>query len=66
MEGLKCEYCGRPIKGNPEVRIRRGVKRIYCSEFCYRLHFYNVPRITYEDLQRMYSLRTISVKLPEE
>lgn len=63
MERIKCEYCGREILAKPEVRVRRGIKHNYCSEFCYRLHFYNVPRISYEDLKKMYKLRTISIKL---
>uniref|UniRef100_A0A7C2P4G2 TRASH domain-containing protein n=1 Tax=candidate division WOR-3 bacterium TaxID=2052148 RepID=A0A7C2P4G2_UNCW3 len=63
MQELRCEYCNRQIKNEPEIRVRRGIKHVYCSEFCYRLHFYGVPRITYEDLQKMYELRTISVKL---
>lgn len=58
-----CEFCHREIKGEPEVRIRRGKRHVYCSEFCFRLHFYNAPRITYEKLQEMYRLRCISVKL---
>ena len=59
----KCEYCGRPIKGEPEIRIRRGKKHTYCSELCFRLHFYDAPTITYEDLQNMYKLRCVSIKL---
>jgi len=58
---MKCEYCGRPIKGEPEIRVRRGKKHIYCSEFCFRLHFYDVPTISYEDLQEFYRLRAVSV-----
>lgn len=59
----KCEYCGRPIKGEPEINVRRGKKLVYCSDFCFKLHFYDVPTITYEDLQNMYELRCVSVKL---
>ncbi len=59
----KCEYCGRPIKGDPEVRVLRGVKHIYCSDFCFKLHFYDAPTISYDDLQHMYDLRCVSVKL---
>ena len=59
----KCEYCGRVIKGDCEIRILRSKKHIYCSDFCFKLDFYNVPNISYEDLQNMYKLRCISVKL---
>jgi hypothetical protein len=58
-----CEYCGRPIKGEPEIKVLRGVKRIYCSDFCFKLHFYDAPTISYDDLQNMYKLRCVSVKL---
>ena len=58
-----CEYCGRPIKGEPEIKIRRGKKLVYCSDFCFKLHFYDAPAITFEALQDMYALRCISVKL---
>ncbi|MGB9886421.1 MAG: hypothetical protein ACPLRW_05415 [Moorellales bacterium] len=58
----RCEYCGRPIKGEPEIRVRRGRRHVYCSDFCFKLHFYDAPTITYEDLQKMYELRCISVR----
>jgi hypothetical protein len=59
----QCEYCGRRITVEPEVKILRGVEHIYCSDFCFKLHFYDVPTISYEDLQDMYKLRCIPVKL---
>ena len=59
----KCEYCGRPIVRDPEIIVRRGKERIYCSHFCFTLHFYDAPTITYEDLLEMYRLRCISVKM---
>lgn len=58
-----CEYCGRPIMGEPEIVTRRGKKHVYCSDFCFKLHFYDVPTISYEDLQKMYELRCVTVKL---
>ncbi len=58
-----CEYCGRPIKGEPETTILRGVRHTYCSDFCFKLDFYDVPALTYERLQNMYSLRCVSITL---
>ena len=58
----KCIYCGRVIVGEPEVVVRRGVQRTYCSDFCYKLHFYDAPGITYDVLRNMYDLRCVSVK----
>ncbi len=63
LQTENCEYCGRPIKGESEIRIRKGKKHVYCSDFCFKLHFYDAPTISYEALQSMYSLRCISVKL---
>jgi len=62
-ESKKCEYCGRLIIGEPELKILRGVEHVYCSDFCFKLDFYEVPTISYEDLQEMYRLRCVSVKL---
>ncbi len=60
-----CEYCGRPINADPTVKVLRGQKHTFCTEFCFRLYFYDVPTITYADLQKMYSLRCVSVKSPD-
>jgi hypothetical protein len=62
-DSKRCEYCGRPLKSEPEIKVLRGVKHIYCSDFCFKLHFYEVPTISYDDLQNMYKLRCVSVKL---
>jgi hypothetical protein len=62
---MKCEYCGRPIKSDPTDKVLRGQKHTFCSEFCFRLYFYDVPTITYEDLQKMYALRCVSIKSPD-
>ena len=58
---IQCEYCGRPIKGQAEIRVRRGIKHTFCTEFCFRLYFYDVPTITYSDLQKMYKMYCVSV-----
>jgi hypothetical protein len=52
-----CEYCGRPIKGEPEIKILRSVEHVYCSDF------YDAPTLTYERLQNMYNLRCVSLML---
>lgn len=62
---IKCEYCGRPIKNKMVDKVIRGKKHTYCSEFCFRLHFYDVPIISYSDLQDMYSVRCISINAPD-
>lgn len=60
----KCEYCGRPIKGEAEKKTLRGKEHTFCSDLCFRFYFYEVPTISYEDLQKMYALRCISIKMP--
>jgi len=61
----KCEYCGRLIKGDPTIKVLRGEIHTFCTEFCYRLYFYDVPDMSFEDLQKMYALRCISIKAPD-
>jgi|GEM_PF-1340886 len=61
----KCEYCLRPIKGEPTIKNLRGQEHVFCTEFCFRLYFYDVPKITYKDLQKMYALRCLSIKSPD-
>lgn len=58
----KCIFCGRDIVGEPEVVVRRGKKRIYCSDFCYKLDFYDAPTLSYEELKNMYKVRCVPVK----
>jgi hypothetical protein len=64
-EAIRCEYCDRPIKGEPENKVLRGKKHTFCTEFCFRLYFYNVPKISYEDLMKMYELRYVTVNAPD-
>ncbi len=64
-DDMKCEYCGRTIKGDPTFKLLRGQKHTFCTEFCFRLYFYDVPTISYEDLQKMYALRCLSIKSPD-
>ena len=57
----KCEYCSRPIKSEPVNKVLRGKKHTFCSDFCFRLYFYDAPTISYDDLQKMYSFYCVSV-----
>ena len=61
----QCEYCGRPIKSEPVNKVLRGKEHTYCSGFCFRLYFYDVPTISYADLQKMYSVGCINVPGPD-
>lgn len=66
MEDEICKYCNRPIIKDPFIKKNRGKKNIYCSEFCFRLDFYNIPDITYKKLKEFYLDRTISVPVPNK
>ena len=62
---IQCEYCGRQVVGEPEVKVLRGITHTFCTDFCFRLYFYDVPAMTYADLQKMYELRCMSIKAPD-
>jgi hypothetical protein len=64
-QALKCEYCNRPIKDEPVTKCIKGENHTFCSAFCFRLFFYNAPKISYDDLQKMYSFYCVSVPLSE-
>ena len=57
----KCEYCSRPVNGEPVNKVLRGEKHTFCSEFCFRLYFYDAPKISYADLQKMYSFYCVNI-----
>jgi hypothetical protein len=61
----QCEYCSRPLKSDPTVKVLRGNQHIFCSEFCFRLYFYDVPDMSFNDLQKMYTLRCASIQAPD-
>ena len=60
----KCEFCHRTIKNDPVDKVLRGKKHVFCSEFCFRLYFFDAPTISYAELQKMYSYYCVS--LPAE
>jgi hypothetical protein len=60
-DAFRCDYCSRPIKVRPVKKALRGKEYIFCSEFCFRLHFYSVPTISYDALQKMYALYCVSI-----
>jgi hypothetical protein len=61
----QCLYCDRLIKGTPEIKTLRGKEHTFCSEFCFRLYFYNAPKITYDDMKKMYALRFVTINAPD-
>jgi hypothetical protein len=64
-QALKCQYCGRPIKDEPVTKSLKGKEHTFCSAFCFRLFFYDAPKISYNDLQKMYSFYCVSVPVPD-
>ena len=64
-QALKCEYCGRPIIDEPVIKLLKGENHTFCSAFCFRLFFYDAPKISYDDLQKMYSFYCVSVPVED-
>jgi hypothetical protein len=64
-DSRQCEFCKRPIMSGPVTKILRGKEHVFCTEFCFRLYFYDVPTITNEDLKKMYDLRCVTIKAPD-
>ena len=62
---LNCEYCSRPILQKAIEKTIRGKQYQFCTEFCFRLFIYDVPTISYNDLNEMYKLRCVDIKAPE-
>ena len=60
-----CEYCQRPIIRPPTPKVIQGQRHLFCTEFCFRLYFYDVPRISYKDLENMYKLRCVTLRPPD-
>lgn len=59
---MKCNYCGRVFEKGPVKKVIRGKQHIFCSEGCYNLHFHRIPKF---DVDRMYSIYTVSVLVPD-
>jgi len=64
-EPKRCECCNRPIQGTPEIKTLRGKEHTFCSEFCFRLYFYNAPKVSYDDMKKMYELRFVTTDVPD-
>ena len=57
----QCEFCDRPIVGEPVRKVLRGKAHTFCSEFCFRLYFYKAPNMKYSDVLNMYKERTVDI-----
>lgn len=57
----QCEFCDRPLKGEPVHKVLRGKTHTFCSEFCFRLFFYKTPGMKYSDVQNMYAARAVDL-----
>jgi hypothetical protein len=64
-DAMHCEFCGRPLKGEPEKKVLRGKEYTFCTEFCFRLFLYDAPKMSFEELKSMYALRFISMNVPD-
>ena len=55
---MKCEFCDRNFEKGPYFRVLRGKKHTFCSESCFNLYHYKVPKF---DLEKMYTETTYKV-----
>ena len=55
-----CEYCGEVVRRDPNVKRLRGTKHVFCSESCYILYRFNVPKM---DRFAVYEKTTINRNL---
>ncbi len=62
---MSCEYCSRPILQKAIEKSIRGKLHKFCTEFCFRLFIYDVPTISYDDLNEMYKLRCVDINAPD-
>lgn len=59
---MNCQYCGRTIKGKPVKKVLRGQVHIFCTEMCFRFHYWKVPKF---DLNAVYEKHTQSLQCPD-
>lgn len=64
-DSRNCEYCSRPILQTAIEKTIRGKLHKFCTEFCFRLFIYDVPTISYNDLNEMYKLRCVDINAPD-
>lgn len=50
---MKCEQCERIFESSVTKKIIRGVPHNFCSEYCYVLYFWKIPK---QDLEPMYKM----------
>ncbi|MBW2029248.1 MAG: hypothetical protein JRH06_06935 [Deltaproteobacteria bacterium] len=58
----ECYYCKRLFEKGPVVKIIKGKRRVFCSEYCYVLHRHRVPGY---DMERTYSVIAKSFQVPD-
>jgi hypothetical protein len=59
---MKCEFCERKFDKGPVEKVVRGERHIFCSQGCFNLYFYNMPKL---DFERMYSTYCESALAPD-
>ena len=59
---MKCDYCQKQIKEKPVRKMMKKKKYVFCTEMCFRLHYWQVPAF---NLNAIYAGRTISIECPD-
>ena len=58
---MKCKYCERDFDKGPVKKLIRGKKNTFCSEHCFVLFFWNIPKLDFEAMYREYCPITFSI-----
>ena len=62
---MKCNYCQRTFEKGPVKKIMRGKRHTFCSEYCYVLYFWKIPRLDHEAMYKMYCPISSSINIRE-
>ena len=59
---MKCDYCSKEFEKDQVVRVIRGKRRTFCSEYCFTLAHHHMP---VPDMVNCGGLNSQRVKVPD-
>ena len=59
---MKCDYCGIEYEREPVVKVIRGKRHTFCSEYCFVLHHHGMP---VPDMVNCGGANSVLVKVPD-
>lgn len=60
---MECDYCERTFEKGAVSKVIRGKKHTFCSEYCFILHFWKIPKLDHDAMYKMYC--PISFSIPD-